>query len=148
MTDRIDLLAGPAAASVRGRRIVPSLLLRRALQADAVASAASGLAMFLGAAVLDGPTGLPTALLRYAGLALLPYAALVGWMGLRPYLPRWAVWAVILGNMAWAADSALLLVSGWVQPTGFGIAFALAQALVVAVLAELQFFGLRRSAAI
>ncbi len=125
--------------------VIPATLLTRALQADAVASAASGLLMFAGAGVLDEITGLPTDLLRYAGLFLLPYAALVGWMGFKAVLPRWLVWTVILGNAAWAAESVLLVFSAWVAPTGFGIAFVLAQAFVVALFAALQFLGLKRS---
>jgi len=129
----------------KANAVIPSTLLKRALQADAVASAASGLLMFAGAGLLDGVTGLPTDLLRYAGLVLLPYAALVGWMGFKASLPRWLVWTVILGNLAWAAESVLLVFSAWVAPTAYGIAFVLAQTFVVALFAELQFFGLRRS---
>jgi hypothetical protein len=125
--------------------VIPSTLLTRALQADAVASAASGLLMTLGAAMLADPTGLPPDLLRYAGLFLLPYAALVGWMGLKASLPRWLVWTVILGNLAWAAESVLLVFSAWVAPTDLGIAFVLAQAFVVALFAALQAAGLKRS---
>jgi hypothetical protein len=40
-----------------------------------------------------------------------------------------------------------LLVSGWVAPTALGYAFVIAQAAVVAVLAELQIAGLRRTTA-
>lgn len=138
MTDRTFI-------ETKANAVIPSTLLKRALQADAVASAASGLLMFAGAGVLDGVTGLPTELLRYAGLFLLPYAALVGWMGFKASLPRWLVWTVILGNLAWAAESVLLVFSAWVAPTAYGIAFVLAQAFVVALFAELQFFGLRRS---
>jgi hypothetical protein len=45
----------------------------------------------------------------------------------------------------WALDSVLLLVSGWIEPTVLGEMFVLGQALIVAVLAELEFLGLRRS---
>lgn len=125
--------------------VIPATLLRRALQVDAVASAGQGLLMFAEAGVLDEITGLPPDLLRYAGLFLLPYAALVGWMGFKPALPRWLVWTVILGNFAWAAESVLLAFSAWVAPTGLGIAFVLAQAFVVALFAGLQVAGLKRS---
>jgi hypothetical protein len=57
------------------------------------------------------------------------------------------VWAVILCNAVWVADSLLLLMSGWVQPTALGTAFVLAQALLVGLFAELQALGLRRSPA-
>ena len=42
--------------------------------------------------------------------------------------------------------ASVLLLSGYVAPNALGIAFVVAQALAVAVLAELQFVGLRRSA--
>jgi hypothetical protein len=58
---------------------------------------------------------------------------------------RPAVWAVILCNVVWTADSLLLLASGWVDPTRAGYAFVIAQALVVLMYAELQYVGLRRS---
>ena len=41
----------------------------------------------------------------------------------------------------------LLLVSGWVEPTTLGIAFVLAQAVVVALFAEAEYVGLRRTQA-
>ncbi len=49
-------------------------------------------------------------------------------------------------NILWAVDSALLLLTGWVAPTGLGLAFVLVQAGAVAVLAEAQYLGLRRMA--
>jgi hypothetical protein len=124
----------------------PSLFLRRALLADAAASGATGLLMAAGADAFSGPLGLPVVLLREAGLVLLPYAALLAWLGLRESLPRAAVWAVIVCNALWAAESLLLLASGWVAPTALGVAFVVAQALAVAGLAGLQWQGLRRSA--
>jgi hypothetical protein len=39
----------------------------------------------------------------------------------------------------------VLLASGWVAPTALGYAFVLGQALVVAILAECEYLGLRRS---
>lgn len=122
--------------------IAPSLFLRRALLADAVASAATGLLMAAGAGVLDGLLGLPTALLREAGILLLPYAALVGWLGTRARLPEAVVWTVIIGNVAWTAASIGLFVL--LAPTALGYAFVIAQAVVVGLFAELQYIGLRR----
>lgn len=125
--------------------IIPSPFLRQALIADATTSAACGLLMMLAAGPLSGVLGLPEMLLRLAGLTLLPFAAVVGYLGLRERLARPAVWAVILVNAMWTADSILLLVSGWVQPTSAGYAFVIAQALVVLMYAQLQVIGLRRS---
>lgn len=122
--------------------IAPSLFLRRALLADAVASAATGLLMATGAGVLDGLLGLPTLLLREAGILLLPYALLVGWLGTRASLPEAVVWVVIIGNVAWTAASFGLFVL--LAPTALGYAFVIAQAVVVGVFAELQYIGLKR----
>ena len=123
----------------------PSPLLRQALLSDAVTSAACGLLMLLGAGPLSGLLGLPEMLLRLAGAVLLPYAALIAYLGLREQLQRPNVWAVVIGNVIWTADSLLLLMSGWVEPTRAGYAFVIAQALVVLMYAELQYMGLRRS---
>ena len=123
---------------------IPSNILRLALIADAVASGATGLLMLVGAGFLAGLLGLPLELLRYAGLALLPFVAFVAFVGTRAEISRAAVWAIILVNAAWVAGSVALLLSGWVAPTFLGYAFVLAQAAAVAVLAELQWIGLRR----
>jgi hypothetical protein len=123
--------------------ILPAPLLRQALLADAVTSAACAALLIGGAGFLEGLLALPALLLRSAGLVLLPFVA---FLGTRERLPRMAVLAVIGLNALWAADSLLLLVSGWVAPTAAGTVFVIAQAVAVAMYAELQFKGLRRSA--
>ena len=134
-----DVASSLPAAAAR-----PARFLRRALLADAAVSGACGLLMTAAADPLAGLLGLPAALLRPAGLVLLPYAALLAWLAARPLPPAGWVWAVIVANVLWAADCILLLLSGWVQPTGLGIAFVLVQAATVLAFAELQFIGLRR----
>ena len=119
--------------------------LRYALLADAVASGATGLLLIAGAGLLEGFLGLPVALMREAGLVLVPYVAFVAFVGTREVISRPAVQAVIALNVLWVLGSAGLLVSGWVAPTLLGHAFVIAQAVVVGVFAELQFIGLRRS---
>ena len=88
-------------------------------------------------------TGLPPALLAYAGEFLLLYAALVAFLSTRVPLPRPLVWLLVVGNLGWALACLLLLVSGSVAATALGTAYVLVQALTVCVLADLQFFGLR-----
>lgn len=121
--------------------------LRRILLVDALASAATGLLMALGAPLLAPVLGLPLMLLREAGLILLPFAAFVAFVATRKEIPRRSAWAVVVVNALWVIDSAILLLSGWVAPTVYGQVFVVAQALVVAVFAELQFFALRKSVA-
>lgn len=121
-----------------------STFLRRALLLDAVASGATGLLMIAGAGLAEGMLGLPAALLRGAGLVLVPYVAFVIYTGTRETISRPAVWAIIVANVLWAAASALLLLAGWVAPTALGYAFVITQAVVVALLGELQYMGLRR----
>lgn len=122
-----------------------STLLRRALLADGVASGLSGALLAFDAAPLSELFGLSPALLSSAGVFSLAYAVVVAWMGTRDRLWRPAVWAVIVGNAAWALGSIELLLS--THPTTLGQAYVVAQAVLVAVLAELQFIGLRRSTA-
>jgi hypothetical protein len=125
----------------------PSLSLRQTLIADAAISGATGLLMAAGADLFAGLLGVPAALLRYAGMALIPFAALVGYLGTRDRFPPAAVWTVIAVNALWAAGSILLLASGWIAPTALGYAFVIAQAVVVGIFGELQYAGLRKPAA-
>lgn len=125
---------------------VPSSIFRLALIADAIASGAIALLLLAGAGFLAGLLGLPADLLRYAGFALVPFVVFVAFVGTRREIPRGAAGAIVVLNFAWAAASVALLVSGWVSPTTLGYVFVLVQALAVAIFAELQWIGLRRSA--
>lgn len=122
-----------------------SPLLRRALQADALASGAMGLLLALAAGPLEELLGLPRALLMGAGIGLLPFALALGWLANRESVRRGWIWAVLAINAVWVIDSLSLLASGWVEPTLLGKVFVIGQALAVALLTELEFFGLRRS---
>jgi hypothetical protein len=122
-----------------------SLLLRRAILADAVFSGASALLLSFGAGGLAPLSNLPEALLRETGLFLVAYAALVGWLGTRQTMPKVMVWIVIAGNAAWTVASIALLFSGAVTPNLLGEAAVAMQAIAVGVVAELQYLGLRRS---
>lgn len=123
-----------------------SSFLRRVLIADAFTCVMTGLLMLLGAGFLEPLLGLPATLLQNAGLALLPVAGFIAYVATRPQLSRRLVWLVIAGNAIWVADSIVLLMSGWVAPTALGQAFIVVQAVAVAVFAELEYFGIRKSA--
>ena len=125
----------------------PNPFLRNVLMLDAAASGATGLLLITGAGVLEDLLGLPVALLREAGLILIPYVAFVAWVGAREPIARGAVWAIIAANALWALASVGLLVSGLVGLTALGYTFVIAQAAVVVLLGELQYAGLKRPAA-
>ena len=123
----------------------PSPLLRKALLADAVLSGLTGLLLASAATPLAGPLGLPVGLLRWSGIILIPFAACVAGLRMQQRLQRPFVFAVVACNVLWAVDSVLLLLTGWIEPTVLGEVFVIGQAVAVAVLAELEFVGLRRS---
>jgi hypothetical protein len=125
--------------------INPSQFLRRAIVADAVFSGISAVLLTFGAGELASLLNLPEVLLRESGVFLIAYAALVGWLGMRPSMPKALVAIVITGNAAWTIASMVLLFSGAVTPNLLGEFFVVIQAIAVGALAELQYIGLRRN---
>jgi len=123
-----------------------TLFLRRVLALDSLSCLALGLIMGLGAAALAPLFGLPEMLIRFAGLALLPLGAFIGWLASRPSPHRMLVLAVIFGNLAWTVESFITL--GQLAPTALGTVFVAAQALAVLGLACLEYVGIRKAAAV
>ena len=123
----------------------PTTFLRGVLAVDALSCAAMGLGLAAGANIVAGITALPVDLLRYAGIALIPCAAYLAFIASRESLPRLAVWAVIVLNGLWVVESLVTLMSSAVAPNALGYAFVIVQAAFVAVLAELEYVGLKRS---
>jgi hypothetical protein len=121
--------------------------LRRVLVLDAVATGATALLAVALAGPLAGWLGLPVGLLRGAGLILVPFVILVAWAAAREQAPGGVVWTIIAMNGAWVIASVALLLSGLVAPTVWGIAFVIAQAVIVGAFAELQIIGVRKAAA-
>lgn len=119
-------------------------MLRPILFVDAATCAAMGLLLALGAEPVAAVTALPIALLREAGILLLPFAAFVLWVARRG--GGWPVRAVVAINLAWVAASLALIASPW-SGNALGIAFVAAQAACVALLAVLQWRGLASAAA-
>jgi hypothetical protein len=121
-----------------------SVFLRRALLVDAAASGLTGALMLAGAGMLTDLLGLPAALLRGAGLVLVPYVAFVAIVGARARISTAAVWAVIACNAVWTVASVALVIDGFVTPTALGTVFVIGQAVAVAALGVLQYVALRR----
>lgn len=131
---------------ISGTHTTPASLLQRTLLLDGVLVAAFGLLLTVAAGPLADLFDLPTLLLRLVGVGLLPWAAFVFYIATRATISRSLALDVIVGNAVWVVASLLLLVNDQVDPSAIGIAFVLAQAALVAVIAAVQYVGLRRSA--
>jgi hypothetical protein len=125
-------------------RISPYL--RRVLALDAVTSGVAGIAMIAGAGMIAGLTGLPSALLFWAGIVLLPWTAALTFFASRQAIPRLALVDIAAINALWVAASVGLLVTGWIAPNVLGVLFVLAQAGAVLVFTLLQVGALRPAA--
>ena len=119
--------------------------LRKVLLADAASCIATGALQVAFTSELARHLGISAALLTGTGWFLLAYAATVAFIATRDPIPRVFVWLLVAGNLGWAVACVALLASGWIAPTSLGVAWILAQAATVAVLAELQWTGLRRT---
>lgn len=124
----------------------PSLF-RRALLLDAATGAVTALLLIAGASSLAPLLGLPTALLRGAGLVLIPVVALLVWLVRSPRIGKWLAWSVIEMNLLWVLASFGLLLVGRLAPTVFGEIFVIVQALVVFIFSIVQFIAWRREGA-
>lgn len=122
-----------------------STFLSRVLLIDAVTSSAMGLLLVGAAGWLTPLLGLPIDLLRGSGAVLLPFAAGLIALSLRPSPPAAGVCTVVALNALWTVASLLLLlVPGSIEPTAFGKAFIFLQAAVVGLFAALEYLGWRR----
>lgn len=121
--------------------------LRRVLACDAIASGAMALTILAFGSILGVWFDLPDELLREAAIILIPFAVGVGLIASREQPWRPGVWIVIALNIVWVINSVGLLFTNWIEPNALGVAFVLGQAGVVAVLAALEYAGVRRVAA-
>lgn len=109
---------------------------RGVLAFDAVTCLATGTLMALAAHPLAALTGLSPTLLQWAGLGLLPVAALFFFMSRAARLARGLIQFAVIGNVLWVAGSLAVLAYG--GGNLLGNVFVAAQALVVAVFAALE----------
>mgnify|MGYP000323034170 CR=1 FL=1 len=121
--------------------------LRKVILADAVISSAAGVAMIGGADLTHDVLGLPSALILWSGLALIPFIATLVMTIRAGAAPRGLIVAIIALNFAWVAASLFAAFGPVFAPTLLGKVFVCAQAATVFVLAELQIMGLRRMGA-
>lgn len=128
-------------------QISVSPFLRNVLLLDALASGATAIILLGGAHMLSPLLEIPYDLLFWAGAALVPFVLMVLALSRRQTISRTMLVEIIAINALWVIASFGLLVSGVVSPNLLGIAFVSAQAIAVALFAELQYVGLRRQAA-
>jgi hypothetical protein len=129
----------------RGAALAGDGLLRVALQLDAVVTGANGVAYLALAGPLSDLLGLDASFLRLAGAFLIVFAAFVWSVSRQREISRTATLAVIAANLLWVADSVVLLISGWQDPTTAGAVWIALQAFTVAAFAVLQIAGRRRA---
>lgn len=128
-------------------QISVSPFLRNVLLLDALASGATAIILLGSAHMLSPLLEIPQSLLFWAGAALVPFVLMVLAVSRRQTVSRTMLVEIIAINVLWVVASFGLLVSGVVSPNLLGIAFVSAQAIAVALFAELQYVGLRRQAA-
>lgn len=121
-----------------------SSTLRAVVWFDAFTGVLLGALHLLLTASLAEWLGLPQNLLTVSGVMLLGYAALAITLARAPSMPRGGLWVLIVGNFAWALASLGLLLGSTVTPTLLGQGYLLVHVVSVAMLAELQWMGVRR----
>jgi len=102
-----------------------------------------GALLLLGSSPIAEVTQIPADLLFWAGAALIPIAAFMAISSRTTPVPAWAVTLVVLGNLLWVAASIFLPTFRLIAPSMLGWAFLVGQAVVVAILAKMEFDVLR-----
>lgn len=119
--------------------------LRKALLADAVISGLACVGMIAGASLTAGPFGVPAELMVGAGLACIPFVALITLVLRAGAAPPGVITTIIAINFAWVAGSLYIAFGPSFAPSLLGKIFVLGQGAMVFVFAELQIIGLRRT---
>jgi hypothetical protein len=127
------------------KTIRPSPLLKFALVIDAVVTGAVAVLQLSLPQFLADLLVLPRMLLLGTGAFLVAYTVLLVILANSKSVWRAIIELVIVGNVGWAIGCVVLLIAGFVVPSGLGIAFVAVQAVAVLVFAGLEFAGLKSS---
>lgn len=119
--------------------------LRRVLWLDAASGMVMGLSHLALAEPLSGWTGIPAAWLQLAAVVVFAAASLAAWLATRASPPAAGIRFLAAGNFAWVAASLWLAFGAGVPLTALGLGWVLMQAVVVLVLAELEWAGSRQA---
>ncbi|MFC4123601.1 hypothetical protein [Nocardia rhizosphaerae] len=120
-------------------------LLRLSLRLDAVVTGANGIAYLALAYPLERLLGLDVTAAMAIGAFLTAYGLAVAAVGLRSPVSRPAAAAVAIGNAGWVVASIAAVLTGALNLTTAGTAWAILQACTVGAFAALQYLGLRRA---
>lgn len=118
--------------------------LRNVIRLDAASCLASGVLHLAFAGTLADLLNLPAGLVVGSGLVLLAVVALASVIVLREPMPRSLVALLVIGNFGWVLGCIALMAGAAGSPTLLGQVYLGVQAAAVAVLAELEWAGLRR----
>ncbi len=122
-----------------------SSLLRTVLLVDAITCVAMALLLIVAGDMIELWLTIPAVIQRISIVILLPFAMFVAYTATRPSPANGVVWFIIVGNAGWVIASLALLLFDGAAFNLAGKAFIGMQAAAVMLLAELEFFGLRRS---
>ena len=124
-------------------QITKSNLLRRALQANGVFSALSGIILIVAAKPLSTRLGLTLpSILIGVGVSLLVYAAGLFRSGRRETINQVEAYLAVILDAAWVVGSAVVIFAGVLTTTGNWVVAIVAD--VVLLFALLQIYGLRQ----
>lgn len=123
--------------------IYPSRFLRVALIADALACAALVVLQMSLPELLASHLQLPAMLLTGSGVFLAAYVGLLIVLANSKSVRKAMVGLVVAGNVAWAVGC--LALASFPGPNRLGIAYLVAQAVFVLVIARIEWLGLKRS---
>lgn len=124
--------------------IHPTRFLRHALIADALACSALVLLQLSLPDFLARQLQLPSVLLTGSGIFLAAYVVLLIVLASSKSVWKAMVGLVVVGNVGWAAGCIAL--AALAAPSGLGVAYLLAQAVFVLVIARFEWVGLSGSA--
>ena len=117
--------------------------LRRALQANGLFSAVSGLVLLVAAEPISHLLGIPLpSVLMGIGVALLLYAAGLFRSAIQQSINHAEVWVAVVLNGAWVVGSGVLVLTGLLSATGNWLVALVAD--IVLLFAILQYYGLRK----
>lgn len=112
--------------------------IRRVLWLDAITGAGSAALSLVAPGLVSQTLGAPVALVQGSAWAVLAFVGFIVWLLAQRPLPLAGVRLLGLGNAGWVLASVWLALAGGVGLNALGVAYVLAQAGLVAVLAALQ----------